>query len=84
MFTNGKEATPQDLHHFMYKINFITARKEMEDGYIDRKFFEENQYLTSNFVDFGYDWEIHPAFRWAIEPNERDIFKKIELSRDEK
>ena len=83
-FTNGKEATPQDLLHFMYKINFITARKETEDGYIDRKFFEENQYLTSSFVDFGYDWEIHPAFRWAIEPNERDLFKKIELSRDEK
>lgn len=82
-YTNGKEASAQDLLQFMYKINFITARKQMPDGFIDRKYFEENRYLTSNVADFGYDWEIHPAFRWAIEPEERDIFKKIELSKDE-
>ena len=27
------------------------------------------------FVDFGYDWEVHPAFRWALQPdNLDDIF----------
>jgi len=82
-YTNGKEASAQDLLQFMYKINFITARKQMSDGFIDRKYFEENRYLTSSVADFGYDWEIHPAFRWAIEPEERDVFKIIELSKDE-
>lgn len=84
LFTNGKEANTQELLQFMYKINYITARKQMTDGYIDRKYFEENRYLTTGVVDFGYDWEIHPAFRWAIEPDDRDVFKMIELSRDEK
>lgn len=83
LFTNGQEASTDSLLNFMYKINFITARKTMPDGYIDRKFFEENQYLTTSFVNFGYEWEIHPAFRWALEPDGRDIFKKLELSEDD-
>lgn len=83
VYTNGKKAYPEDLINFLYKINFITARKEREDGYIDRKYFEENRYLTSPSVDFGYDWEIHPAFRWALSPNDIDsIFKKLTLSSD--
>ena len=82
-FTNGKKATVQDLHHFLYKINFITARKERADGFIDRKYFEENNYLTIGIVDFGYDWEIHPAFRWALSPDDiSNIPYKVELSAD--
>lgn len=83
LYTNGKEASSQDLIQFLYKINFITARKTMQDGFIDRKYFEENQYLTSKVADFGYDWEIHPAFRWALNPDERDVFKDIDLSKDD-
>lgn len=81
-FTNGKKATNKDLQHFLYKINFITARKERNDEYIDRKYFEENKYLTTQSADFGYDWEVHPAFRWALNPEGRDIFKNIDLSAD--
>lgn len=77
-FANGKVATSKDLAQFLYKINFITAKKEREDGSIDRKYFEANQYLSSTFVDFGYDWEIHPAYRWALQPDRiEDIFLKI-------
>jgi hypothetical protein len=53
----------------MYKINFLTARKELDDGTIERKYFEENKYLSSQVADFGYNWEIHPAFRWALKPD---------------
>lgn len=82
-FTNGKTASNKDLLHFLYKINFITARKRREDGYIDRKYFEENKYLTNSTADFGYDWEIHPAFRWALNPERSSIlYKEIELSAD--
>ena len=81
-FTNGKKASTKDLHHFLYKINFITARKQRQDEYIDRKYFEENKYLTSHSADFGYDWEVHPAFRWALNPDGWDIFKEISLSAD--
>lgn len=71
-YTNGKTATDSDLIQFLYKINFITARKKLEDGTIERKYFEENRYISSPNVDFGFDWEIHPAFRWALSPNEND------------
>ncbi len=83
LLANQKEADAQRLMQFMYKINFITARKTMPDGFIDRKYFEENKYLTSEITDYGYDWEIHPAFRWALSGDTRDIFKQIDLSKDD-
>lgn len=67
-FAGGNQATAQDLAHFLYKINFLTARKVLETGEISRKYFEENRYLLGTTTDFGYDWEIHPAFRWALQP----------------
>lgn len=84
-FANSKIADKQELAVFLYKINFLTARKEAQDGGITRKYFEENRYLKSKFVDFGFDWEIHPAYRWALQPDTiGDIFRTLELSVDEK
>ena len=80
---NGREATAKGLASFMYKINFLTARKEAE-GRIVRKYFEENRYLSSQFADFGFDWEIHPAYRWALQPESiEDIFRSLQLSGDD-
>lgn len=79
-FTNGKIADAKELAAFLYKINFITARKQTDKGII-RKYFEENQYLSSRFVDFGFDWEVHPAYRWALQPTSiDDIYRELELS----
>lgn len=81
VFANGHTATDKDLAHFMYKINFLTARRELSDGEIRRKYFEENRYLSNAVADFGYDWEIHPAYRWALQPDTiDDIFNKLVLS----
>lgn len=78
-FKDGKIASADDLIHFMYKINFLTARKELDNGTIQRKYFEENRYISSGRINFGYDWEIHPVFRWALQPEGIDcdlmIFK---------
>lgn len=80
MFYGKKPADAQDLIHFLYKINFLTARKKLETGEIQRKYFEENRYLSSPSVDFGYDWEVHPAFRWALQPDDIDsIYDRLEL-----
>ncbi|WP_374310570.1 P-loop ATPase, Sll1717 family [Dongia sp.] len=80
-FATGKTASTKDLASFMYKINFLTARKELANGEIDRKYFEENRYISSQFVDFGYDWEVHPAYRWALQPDSiEDIFESLKLS----
>lgn len=83
-FATGKKATDKELANFLYKINFLTARKVAEDGEINRKYFEENRYLSSAVADFGYDWEIHPAFRWALQPDTlEDIFNRLALSQDD-
>ena len=69
------------LAAFMYKINFLTGRKKDASGAILRKYFEENRYLSSQFVDFGFDWEVHPAYRWALQPGDiNGIFSRLELT----
>jgi hypothetical protein len=82
-FANGKIATHKELAAFMYKINFLTARKETLTGIV-RRYFEENRYLSSQFVDFGFQWEIHPAYRWALQPESiQSIFESLALSADD-
>lgn len=82
-YANGQVATEKDLAAFMYKINFLTARKD-EPGGVVRRYFEENRYLSSAFADFGFDWEIHPAYRWALQPETaRDMYRTLELSVEE-
>ena len=66
---NGLSPTAKELAAFMYKINFLTARKE-DGGKITRKYFEESRYLSNTFADFGFAWEIHPAYRWALQPSD--------------
>jgi hypothetical protein len=77
---SGKVMDEHDLTEFLYKINFITARKEKPDGFIDRKNFEHDSYLASSFRNFGYDWEIHLAYRWVLQADSlEDIFKRISI-----
>lgn len=79
-FTNGERVTVQNLARFLYKCDFVTARFE-RDGYIVRKHFEENQILMNNRAQFGFKWEIHPAYRWALEPQGMNtLLQKIELT----
>ncbi|WP_445996912.1 P-loop ATPase, Sll1717 family [Okibacterium fritillariae] len=81
-FANSKVASTKDLAAFLYKINFITARKD-SGSTIERRYFEESRYLQASFVDFGFDWEVHPAYRWALQPeNMGDIFAQLKLSSD--
>ncbi|MBF6642024.1 ATP-binding protein [Flavobacterium sp. J49] len=71
-FSNGKPADARQLAAFLYKINFLTATKLKDDGFIERKDFEENRYLVPKFEDFGYDWEVHMAFRWGLQPSDQN------------
>lgn len=81
-FSNGKIADTKDLCAFMYKINFLTARKDTNNGIV-RKYFEENNFLMSRFADFGFDWEIHPAYRWALQPdNALDVLTSLPLYKE--
>jgi hypothetical protein len=78
-FANGHRVTALALAEFLYKIDLVTARKE-EGGAIVRRYFDESRHLQNQFVDFGFKWEIHPAYRWALQPGEPDaIFKDVDL-----
>jgi len=77
-FTNGRPVTGRALIQFLYKIDFITARKRLEDGTIERRYFDRSRFLASEFADFGFDWEIHPAYRWALQPQDiQDVIDSL-------
>ena len=79
-FHGGAVADAKSLANFLYKINFLTARKDIGE-FIERKYFEENRYLSHRFADFGYEWEIHPAYRWALQPDSvGDILSALKAS----
>jgi hypothetical protein len=75
-FANRTPVSAQTLASFLYKIDFITARRDT-GGKIDRKFFDQNRCLQNQFVDFGYDWEVHPAYRWALNPSGGDLWSNL-------
>ena len=82
-FVSRGTASTKELAAFLYKINFITARKDMKDGRIERRYFEENRYLSHEFADFGFAWEIHPAYRWALQPSGiQEVFRTLELGKE--
>lgn len=77
-FTNGRPTTGKALTQFLYKIDFITARKNMPDGTIERRYFDRSRFLANEFADFGFEWEIHPAYRWALQPqNIQDVIDSL-------
>jgi hypothetical protein len=83
-FTGPRRANARDLAAFLYKINFLTARAELPNGLIERRYFEESRYLQNSFVDFGFDWEIHPAYRWALQPEDPSaIFGSLRLTEED-
>jgi hypothetical protein len=67
IFANGDKVDFHSLKQFLYKIDFILARSESEQGRIDWTYFDENRFAASKETDFGYSWEVHPAYRWALE-----------------
>lgn len=78
-FTNGKPATERAIAEFLYKIDFIIARDEDQRGAPQWTHFDQNRMLQSQFVDFGYKWEVHPAYRWALQPkNIHEIMASID------
>ena len=76
VFTSKKVNTNRDILTFLYKIDFVTARKKLDSGEIVRRYFDQSRFLSNSTVDFGFSWEVHPAYRWALQPN--DVVSVIE------
>jgi hypothetical protein len=82
IFTNGKPATSKAILQFLYKIDFITARID-KANHIERQHFDENRILAHEAANFGYDWEIHPAYRWALQPQDiNDVIDSLKSEKD--
>lgn len=79
-FRNGTAVSAKRLAEFLYKIDFLIARNDGPNGEAEWTHFDQNRMLQSQFVDFGYKWEVHPAYRWALQPkNVHEILDSIAL-----
>lgn len=81
--TSKENTNPIDIAHFLYKIGFITARKDTQTG-IDRKYYDEKKQLlkSGQIGDGGYSWEIHPSYRSAISTTQKDAWMNTVLIDD--
>lgn len=81
LFTSGIAPNDVDILFFLYKIDFLQARKELEGGKIERRNFDQGQFLINASTDFGFDMEVHPAYRWALQPTDmQDVINSIMLN----
>jgi predicted RNA-binding protein YlqC (UPF0109 family) len=78
-FANGRKASGQSLAEFLFKIDFVIARKD-HGNYIERLYYQDHSKLQNSFSEFGFAWEVHPAYRWALNPSSiDDLIKGIEF-----
>lgn len=76
-FNSGSIVSDLSIISFLYKIDFIIARSE-KGGKAHWTYFDQRRFLANDAVDFGYQWEVHPAYRWAIQPNDvQDIIDSL-------
>jgi hypothetical protein len=60
--------SPQKVARFLFRIGFLTARQDHEDGTYEHFAYAEKPFLleNSNNLDHGHGWEIHPVFRQVL------------------
>lgn len=76
-FSSGSIVTDSAIISFLYKIDFLIARNEVS-GKAKWTYFDQKRFLSNDAIDFGYQWEVHPAYRWAIQPNDiQDVISSL-------
>ncbi|WP_137752066.1 hypothetical protein [Sphingopyxis sp. L1A2A] len=77
-FRSGTSVSERSILSFLYKIDFIIARSE-SDGKAKWTYFDQRRFLANDAIDFGFQWEIHLAYRWAIQPNDiQDVIDSLD------
>lgn len=67
------------LLDFLYRADFLQAFFRHPDGTIERVAFQDRQLAASSVADFGYSWEVLPAYRWALQPTKLlDVINSLE------
>lgn len=60
--------SPKLIARFLYRIGFILARSDGEDGYEHYSFDQMPDFLLSRTSeDYNVAWEIHPCYRQALD-----------------
>ena len=72
--------SPIDIAQFLYRIGFIVARSQEDDGNYEHYHYDEmpDFLSTRTSSDFSVVWEIHPCYREALD------IKKINKSHRQK
>jgi len=72
--------SPMDIAHFLYRLGFIVARSDRDDGSYEHYTFDQMPDFLSSRTDddFGLKWEIHPCYREALD------IKKLNASHKER
>lgn len=81
VFIDSKKSTsPLEVAHFLFRIGFVVARSDEDDGSYEHYSFRDMPDLLSTRTnnDFGMKWEIHPCYRQALD------IKKINRAQREK
>jgi hypothetical protein len=70
VFIDGKGVRdPLDIARFLYRIGFIVARSEDDDGSYEHYRFDQMPDFLSGRTndDFNVKWELHPCYREALD-----------------
>jgi len=66
--------SPREIARFLYRLGFIVARSENEEGeYEHYRFDQMPDFLSARTDDdFSVKWEIHPCYRQALDIKKLD------------
>ncbi len=73
---------PREIARFLYRLGFIMARSENDDGYEHYAFDQMSDFLASRTdEDFSVKWEIHPCYREALNIKKLDKSHRARFER---
>jgi hypothetical protein len=70
VFIEGERTrSPREIARFLYRVGFIVARSENEEGEYEHYRFDQmpDFLLARTDHDFSVKWEIHPCYRQALD-----------------
>lgn len=75
--------SPMEIAHFLYRVGFIVARSNEDNGdYEHYRFDQMPDFLSPRTNDdFGVKWEIHPCYREAFDIKKLNQAHKAQFGR---